>query len=417
MAKYIFLCGMYYPRSSANGVCCKNIVDALIKQGNEVTCIVNDDVTRKKDEIIDGARVVRIRTRLQYRLLEWCHYHQNSRYVDCISRIASLINKIQLFIMAPFWPCISPGYTRRFYKTARRLLNQEKYDAVISAYTPIDTLYAGYMIKKDFPEIRFVPYYLDALAGGWGPTVWSKSKTEHRTRNLESKIDAVSDLVISMQSSKVYHTENQLPNSDIIRRYFLDVPTFVPTENKQEISARDNVSTIKVLYSGSIHFPDRDPRPVLEYFVPICNKHNVELLFMGSNNCPSIFAEYSKKTNNRIRVIGQFSHKEAVEQLKLADILVNIGSTNPNTVTCKIFEYMQLMKPIISTYRINNEPSIPYLEKYGCYFLLNEIDNNFENHLEELVDFILKPPTIPCVDFSMVFYNNTPQAFIDLLNM
>lgn len=408
---------MYYPRSSANGVCCKNIVDALVKQGNDVTCIVNDDMTRKSDEIIDGARVIRIRPRLQYRILEWCHYHPDSKYVNLIRRAAAIINKVQLFIMAPFWPRISPGYTRRFYKTARKLLKQEKYDAVISAYTPVDTLYAGYLIKKDFPEIRFVPYYLDALAGGWGPTIWSKSKIEHRTRTLESKIDAVSDLVISMQSSKVYHTENPLPDADMIRRYYLDVPTFVPTEDKSETHVRDNASSIKVLYSGSIHFPDRDPRPLLEYFVPICNNYNVELLFMGSNNCPSIFDEYSKKTNNKIRVIGQFAHKAALEELIRADILVNIGSTNPNTVTCKIFEYMELMKPIISTYRINDEPSIPYLERYGCYFLLNEKSgDNFENHLKELADFILKPPAIACVDFSKVFYYNTPQAFIDLLN-
>ena len=69
MAKYLFLLGMYYPRSSANGVCCKNLVDALVNAGHEVTCIVNDDITRSKDEYIDGAHILRIKARLHYRML------------------------------------------------------------------------------------------------------------------------------------------------------------------------------------------------------------------------------------------------------------------------------------------------------------------------------------------------------------
>lgn len=409
---------MYFPRSSANGVCCKNIVDALIQNGDEVTCIVNEDITRTNEEIVDGARVIRVKARLQYRLMEWCDYNRETTVTKLIKVIAGIINKMQLFIMSPWWPRISPFYTRRFYKAAKKLIVQEKYNAIICAYTPIDTLYAGYLLKKEFPQIRYIPYYLDALAGGWGPTIWSKEKIDSRTRGLESRIDEIADFVISMQSSLTYHNAYPLSNSDKINRYFLDVPTFLPKSGEEStISNKKNSGIIRVVYCGSIHFPDRDPRPLLNHFIPICNNHNVELVFIGSSNCPNIFYDYSLKANHKIRTLGQMAHEKAMEYLESADYLINIGSTNPNTVTCKIFEYMQFRKPIISTYKIGNEPSIPYLEKYGCYFLLNENDDcDFEKHNKELSDFIMSKHQINDQDLSQTFYLNTPQAVIDLLN-
>lgn len=416
MAKYLFLLGMYYPRSSANGVCCKNLVDALVNAGHEVTCIVNDDITRSKDEYIDGAHILRIKARLHYRMLEWCYYHPDSKFNKVISTFANIINKAQLFVMSSRWPRISPSYTKRFYKMAVSEHAKKKFDAVIAVYTPVDTLYAGYLLKKRCPGIKFIPYYLDALAGGWGPTKWTKEKINKRTRLLEQKIDAMADIVVSMKSSESYHRMFPLSGTDD-RRVFLDVPTFVGIEDTGKSTKNKGNGKITVLYSGSIHFPDRNPLSLLKHFAIICNKSNVELLFMGSNNCQYIFDEYSQLSNGKIRTIGQFSHSEAIQKLRNADILLNIGSTNPNTVTCKIFEYMQFRKPIISTFSIENEPSIPYLEKYGNYFLLDERpESDFQKINDKLLAFLLSEKTVEYKNYESIFYLNTPKAFIDVLN-
>lgn len=416
MAKYLFLLGMYYPRSSANGVCCKNLVDALVKAEHEVTCIVNDDITRSEDEYIDGAHILRIKPRLHYRILEWCYYHPDSKQKKIIKVLANIINKLILFIMSPYWPKVSPCYTKRFYRKAIHEHVKTNFDAVIAVYTPVDTLYAGYLLKKKYPEIKFIPYYLDALAGGWGPMKWSNEKINKRTRLLEQKIDAVADIVVSMKSSEAYHRMFPMIESEG-KRVFLDVPTFVEIKDSGISIECKNKKNITVLYSGSIHFPDRNPLPLLKHFAIICNKLHVELLFMGSNNCQHIFDEYEKISNGKIRTIGQFSHSEAIQRLRSADVLVNIGNTNPNTVTSKIFEYMQFKKPIISTFSIENEPSIPYLEKYGNYFLLDErSESDFQKVNEQLQTFLLSNKTVEDKNYESIFYLNTPHAFIDVLN-
>lgn len=415
----LFMAGMYYPRSSANGVCSKNVVDELIRQGYNVTCIVNSDSTRKNEEYIDGAHIYRVKPRLSYRLQEWCHYNSHSKLRKVVETFAWIVNKIQLLIMSPFWPYISPLCTLRFYKKAKRLCRETEFSFLISVYTPMDTLYAGYLIKKKYPSISFVPYYLDALAGGWGPKMWSKKKIDRRTRLVETKINEVSNLVISMKSSEIYHQFAPLTDENSFRRIFLDVPTFII--EKREIVENIKMShcdSINVLFIGSIRFPHRDPRPLLKHFAILCQNNNIELNFIGTHNCPEIFSEYEKKSDGKIKHLGQFSHDDAMEKLKRADFLVNIGSTNPNTITCKIFEYMQFHKPIISTFTIENEPSIPYLKKYGCYFLLDERPNkNFDVINNQLLSYILSKPKVEDKNYSKIFYLNTPTAFVDTIKI
>lgn len=414
MANYLFLVGMYYPRSSANGVCCKNIVNELIKQGHRVTCVVNADINRGKDEYIDGAQVLRVKPRLSYRLQEWSYYHPESRYTLLINKLGSLLNKISLFTMYIFWPKISPRCTYRFYKRAQKICSIEQFDAVVAVYTPIETLYAGYLLKRKIPEIKFIPYYLDALAGGWGPSKWSSKKTDRRTRKLERKIDIIADMIISMRSSEKYHTTYPLTEINLNKRIYLDVPTYV--ENTIHTVKSDNKSCqITVIYSGSIHFPDRDPRPLLRHFLKLCEDLDVVLVFIGNNNCPFIFEDYSKKSGGRIKLLGQLSHENAVLRMQEADFFVNIGNTNPNTVPSKIFEYIQFGKPIISTYLIEDEPSIRYLKKYGNYFLLDEREtSDFETQNNKLRDFLCqKDDFAERNDNKALFYENTPQAFID----
>ena len=304
-------------------------------------------------------------------------------------------------------------------KTAKLLKLRKflfEFSFLISVYTPIDTLYAGYLIKKKYPSISFVPYYLDALAGGWGPKMWSEKKIDRRTRRIETKIDKLSNLVISMKSSENYHQSAPLFDVNSIQRIFLDVPTYIDKRETLENIKTSHSDSVNVLFIGSIRFPHRDPIPLLKHFVLICQSNNIELNFIGTHNCPEIFNEYEKKSKGKIKYLGQFSHAEAMEKLREADFLVNIGSTNPNTITCKIFEYMQFHKPIISTFSIENEPSIPYLKKYGCYFLLDErSDKNFEVINNQLLSYILSKPKVTDKNYSEIFYLNTPKAFVDTI--
>jgi hypothetical protein len=414
MQKLLFILGMYYPRYSANGLCSKNVIDKCVSEGFDVICIVNADSKCSDGEVINGARVYRIKPRLYYRISEWCEYHPDSHKRQLLLIVAKTLNRLKLALMSPFWPLIAPLYTYRFYKKARALHKKEHFDVVIAIYTPIDSLLGGHLLKRKYPEIKFIPYYLDALAGGWGPMKWNMRKREKHTRKWEELINRNADLVISMESSKQYHSQNPISLMKIIHRCFLDTPMFLPTETQVKIES-DGVSHItRALFAGSIHYPQRNPLPLLEIITRVCHLCDIEFIFVGACNVTHLFQKYSEQSSGRIKHLGKYQHEQVLKLEETANFFINIGSTNPFTIPCKIFEYMRFRKPIISSYAIEDEPSIPYLKKYNHIFLVDERSADIESIAQKLACFIKenKNANIELGSFKKDFYANTPEAFV-----
>ena len=410
--KILFLLGMYYPKYSANGLCCKNVIDECVRCGLEVICIVNSYNGNKSDFELDGAKIYPIKPRITYRLMEWCEGHPKSKLKRIIILFSNIVNKIQLALGYFSWPYISPLYTRSFLKKAEYLHKKQAFDAVISVYTPIDSLYAGYKLKSKFSNLIYIPYYLDALAGGWGPNQWSVKKKERRLRFWEKRIANKADAIFSMESSKAYHTQFPLPNNINEKRFYLDVPMMLPSiANKTKRGLKKYA-----LFAGDLSYPRRDPIPLMEVFAPICKDLNIDLYLVGPYNIQSIFTPYIEATGGRIHLLGKRAHEEVVELEQNAEFLVNIGSANPNVIPCKIFEYMRFRKPILSTFSIDNEPSIPYLKKYGCVHFIDERISYAESS-NALKSFILQADKMCFSDdyCQNLFYLNTPKAFVDTL--
>lgn len=401
MKKILFLLGMYYPNYSANGLCTKNVVDELVKDGCDVTCICNSSGKNNKNENIDGANLYYIKPRLHQAINMKSDPFENPKIKKICQKVAILLSKTQLFFMAEFWPLISPLYAWAFYAKARELYKTEKFDMIVAVYTPFESLLAGYLLKRKYPEIKYVPYYLDALAGGWGPSFFTKKRIEKNTRRWEKKIDEVADYVISMHSSENYHIEN--PICSIEKRIYLDVPVM----KKQYIC---NNEKAYAFYAGGLNYSGRGVEELLEIFSIVCSKIEMKLLLAGPCKNPQIFDRYRKMTNGRIEYLGTLSHEDVISLEKEAKYLVNLGSNNPYTIPSKIFEYMRFGKTIISTYRREDEPSIEYLDKYKNVIYIDE-RLPFEQSASKLLEELQTSKAKENIDLEKVFYANTPMAF------
>lgn len=407
MKKILVMCGMYHPNYSANGICVKNIIDEFINRNYDVTCICNDYGTFKNNDIQDGCKIFRIKRKLLQRMEDYFA----SKKLKSFLKITSFLKQIQLFFNSWRWPFVSKAYTYRFYKKACKLHKKNRFDIVISVYCPIDSLYAGYLLKKKYEKIFFIPYYLDALAGGWGPKSWSEEKTNERMRYYEEKIDSVSDLIISMKSSKKYHVSNEILNYNK-KRYYLDVPLLKESVTRAKEAKKNNTYG---LFVGNMSSSHRNVRFILDFFLQYCKKYNIDFYLIGDTKSNNNFEQYENDSNGRIKYLGKKGRDEVAALEKNASFLVNIGSINPNTVPGKIFEYFSYNKPIISTYSIDNEPSIIYLKKYGNYYLLNEKNIITDQVLESVNSFLNSNITKKRVNIYKFFYDNTPAAFVDLI--
>ena len=201
-----------------------------------------------KIEKIGGVQVYRIRPRFTYRLFEWCEYHKQKKIEKLVRKTAEILNKLKLVLAFPFWPFISPLYARRFYREACRLHKQEPFDTVVAVYTPVDSLFAGHQLKKKFPELKFIPYFLDPLSGGWGPKQFSRKTVLKRNTRWESFLVSNADHIISMKSSWAHHEKNNADKPYFNKIIYLDIPLL-----RNEIQIADGKKNI--LYIGAIRYP------------------------------------------------------------------------------------------------------------------------------------------------------------------
>lgn len=405
----LFILGMYHPQYSANGVSCKKVIDECIREGYSVSCVVNDYAGEKKEDVIDGANVYRIKHRLYDRVIQWCGRNTDKAYVGLVRKFAFVANKLKLIITSPTWPIVSPLYSYRFYKKAKELVEKEEFDAIVSIYTPVDALLGGYFIKKKFPEIKYIQYFLDSLSGGYGPKQFSKERTIKRGLRIESKVFEEADKIVLMKSSE----EHQMKyNSRFCDKFiFLDIPMLSEPEEIIEESNQD--ATVKLLFVGSLSANVRNPETLITALENIGND-NISCEFVGNITCKDKFNNLKKLYGDRLILTDFINHDDLLEKIAQADILINVGNLISTMVPSKIFEYMSYGKPIISTFDIENEPSKKYLEKYPLALLLSKNDCAGDN-AQKIQEFIKDTAKKRVVfeEVENVFRLNTPKAFID----
>ena len=387
--KILFILGMYHPRYSANGVSCKKVIDECVNRGYDVSCVINDYANEKKEDVIDGAKIYRIKHRLFDRVIQWCDRNTHKPYSEIIRKVAYVVNKLKFIIMSPTWPIVSPLYCYRFYKKAKKLMKSEQFDAVVSVYTPVDALLSGYFIKKKFPEVKYYPYFLDSLSGGYGPKLFSEDRTISRGLRIEDKVFEKADKIVLMKSSEEHQMKYNYKFND--KFVFLDIPML--SEPEQTGDENTKSSTIKFLFVGNLSSSVRNPETLISALENI--------------NLKNIYGE-------RLIFTDFINHDDLLEKIIQADVLINIGNLISTMVPSKIFEYMSYGKPIISTYDIENEPSRKYLEKYPLALLLSGEDSAVENaqKIQEFIELEGRK-RVEFKDVEKLFALNTPKAFTE----
>ena len=414
MKRILFL---FNEELSANGICAKAVIKELQKKGYEVECISNQEINLPNEETVSGVRYSRIKPRLTYRLMSK-KLHENGVKGKLISTLGFLLNKLKLIMSIPTWPLISFSYTFRFYKTAKQIYKQRPYDMIITVYSQIDTLIAGYLIKKKYPNVKFTPYFLDSLSGGYGPKMFTNKWTIKRGKKWEKIILRQADLIIAMQSSKSHHKKYSM-NEDYYKKIiFLDIPLLI---NNQNLISNDKFlseDTINFVYVGSIPCHIRNPKYILEVFSRL-NIGDCTFTIIGTNTCPDVFIKALENSGkNKIRVLDPKPHNEIISILSHSDFLVNIGNSLNTMIPSKIFEYMSFGKPIISTSSIFDDPSKEYFKMYPLTVSIDEDWNKIDQNVMMVERFVNDNlnETVNVDEIQKVMYENTPKAFVDVIN-
>ncbi|WP_159459808.1 glycosyltransferase [Scatolibacter rhodanostii] len=399
---------------SANGICCKAVMDELVMHGMQIHCISNREYHMKKEFLENEIHFYTVKSRLTYRIDSYINHKVLPHFWNRIlSAFKFAINKMKLLLTYPIWPLIAPSYTSRIYRKAKKICREEKINYIIPVYTQIDTLIAANLVKRKMLEITYIPYFLDSLSGGYGPKIFSKNWLVKRGLKWERILLNKADKIIAMESSKEHHKEYSVDENYYNKFVFLDIPLL--KKPRFNLATKQHDSKIKtIVYVGTLPEGIRSPKYFLKLFAQLTNL-NWQLWFIGTDQCGLLNAAAAK--DPRIHIVGRCTHQQALEYEAQADILLNIGNTNPSMTPSKIFEYMSWGQKIVSTYPAKDDPSNMYLKKYPNALLLDESDTNYLKTAETLVKFIENSDLVNISQDQLTdtFYKNTPSAFVEAI--
>ncbi len=398
--------------TSANGICCKAIMNEFQKKGASVYCITNKEANLKDDNFSEnGINYFTVRPRTIYAINSFILANKAKKPLFCklLKAFNFLINKIKLFLIYPIWPLVSPLYTNRMLKLAKNICKENNIDVIVPVYSQVDTLIVANNLKKENPEIKYVPYFLDSFSGGSGPKMFSTEWIFNRGIKWERKLLPSADKIVMMESARKHYDLKCKSEEYYPKIQYMDLPLFENREYTQEKN-----EDITILYAGTLPVGVRSPKFFLEAFTRI-DDDRLKLKFVGDDSSPDL--AYFSERDERITYSGRCTHKEVLELEKHATIFLNIGNTLTNMTPSKIFEYLSWNKPIISTMPIDNEPSACYLEKFPLALLLNEKDLSVDEAAEIIKKFIDEnyDKKVSEEFLNETFKNNMPQSFVDLV--
>lgn len=406
MSKILFLAGAYYPEPKANGICCERVIHALQQRGHQIDMVAFAPAwPGPKGAEIGGVEIRYVPGSMYYRTLR---AEETGQLKGNRLRLKKFQLKLAHLLSAAAWPNYAPLANIQFYRQACQLQEENCYDAVVAVNAPFSALYAAAKLKRKYPGIKYAAYFLDALSGGAFPAYLTKKYALERGLAWENKLLHWADSVLVMKA----HVPHLEQHRDKIRYgskiTVLDIPLICPVPALP--SARDGKTHI--IFVGSINTSLRNPMYVLKMVERI---PNCVVDFYGSVDKPELIKEFV--TNGVVVVHGKVEHEEALRAEQKADVLLNIGNQNASLVPSKIFEYMSTGKPIITTCPIENEPSLPYLKKYGLCFEVYEESEKLQENAEKLSAFLhkVKGQFVSARFIEETFKDNTPGSFADAI--
>lgn len=415
MAKKILFTIQWYPSVlSANALCDENVIRALNATGDyDITCLVYSTPETKTCETIEGVKVIRFRKGLLWDAVIKAKKEPTWKHAQGILRINRIIQRIKQLFLIPIYPIFEPIAILKFAKKAIHLHSKEHFDMVISEHNGIDSLMAGFFLKRKDSRIKYIPIFWDPLHGKEAAKYLPRFYSMKKQKRLEKRILQFADKAVFMESMKAFHDNNGIDYID--KGVYLSFPKLVKPSNISAHNEYTKKGMINIVYSGILNLPDRDPSRFLDLLSRSSYAKRINLIFFCTGSGRSTVEEFSHTFLGNVMISSYIPVDTLKSVYQSADVLLNIGGPNPNMVPSKVYDYMSSCRPIVSTYYIDNESSKSILERYPAALLL-DLRAEAEANVSLFDEFIahLSEYKINFGEIESRYIKNSPQCYVEL---
>lgn len=409
--KILFTVDSYINMATANGVCVKEVIGALIREDYEIHVLCFHHGNEPDDEIIDGIYVHRMRPDVVNQL-RYAYEKRKKGLLQAIFKTAmKCLNRLETAAFLLVFPMRSPAFAMRCYYKVKMLHKKYRFNTVVASYCPFETVYAGYRLKKaEGKKLKLITYCLDSISNQTIKIQLPNGMLDKIGWNWEKRFFNISDLVINMKC----HEERY--NQGRYQRYrkkmcIADIPQMV--DHQLESICSDNRRTIKAVYAGILR--ENLIEDIFGLINGFLSAEEMDLYVYGRSTISSVQRYLSKKALSGVHFEGFVPHERILEIENKADILISMGNTGIDFVPSKIFEYMSFGGKIIHFYNYDKDAALPYYNLYPNSCCI-DVRSNKEDNIQKLKLFMdMEEKRIPFSKINEIFYMNTPNYTADLI--
>jgi len=370
--KIVFICGGYYPNTSATGNCVRVIADMFTEQGYDVHVICKSAEIQNKQEFYRGQYLYRV---------------TNERLSGGVRLATStnrgLFHKVQVFCYKVRWALY--GLARKdglddtladaYYQQLVEIEKNGTIDAVVPCCMPAESLIAALRYQKDGYLGAVFPLLYDPYSENvnFFRFAWSHRLRKGNARKNENQLFSVSREVFYVDNWKEYF--RRYPYENAVR---VEHPLVV--KRAAAPAALTGRTEVNAIYQGEINYQMRPPTAMLDLFCYIAQKDpSVSLHVCAYGNASKEVADAAEEYPDSIQFYGRVSKEQADGYYDAADVAVILANKNKQIVPSKIFECVSSGYPIVYLYFSEDETSYQLLKKYPMVYFLRQADKTSES--------------------------------------
>lgn len=410
MKKILFLTDMWSPQPTANSICVNNIASVLKKRGWDVYVNAFKTNNYQTKETIDGINVEYTDPSISRKFLIKSTIVSNKRKKKFFENIGIILNRITRLLCIACYPIASPLFAIRWYKKALKQIVDNDIEYLVSVNAPLDSIATGYFIKKKYPNIKWIAYYIDS-GSNYGKEqnfLWLKKRLQKKSMDWENKVLNIADKIIVMEGHSNFYMNN-LNEGNLLKLDVLNVPLFDFNNIVEDNVVRNNHQKEIWTYTGTIARKIYNPTKLLSWFSKYAENHNAELHLYGSTNIEDFLLENCD--DKTFFYHGLVPHSNISDILKESDVLIYFTSENLDSVSGKFFEYLMYKKPIVYM-GVKDDINFKQIKKYPLGLAIDQ-DTYYQT---KKIDEVINIDTDVSNNFlKKIFYTSTPDSFVDVL--
>jgi len=393
MKKVLFLT-YYWPPS---GKASLHFPLQLIKHLNEfgwkstVATVAEDTFTQKDDsllaEIPSDITVHKIKTFEPFNLYRKFIGKKDSEPLIASETISkekkNFAHRLSIWIrMNLFIPDARIGWYPFAVKYLKRLLQEEKFDAIITVGPPHSVHLIGLKLSKLF-HLPHVPIFIDP----WVDIVYYK---DFKRSGITVSVDKYFEKNVLANAGHIIFVTKSMAEDFIARYPFVQNKSTVlywgyNEENFTGITNRTHSTEDKVLLHAGNIFDYQNPKRLWKYISDrVAQGEKLKLQFIGTVS-PEIKESIVQAGLEQVtEFLGFLPYQEVINKMCSSDYLL-VCTTEKRHVPGKLFEYLRAQKPILCFGDEN--PEVAELIRIGNAGMYLEYQNNGEIFFRELHSF------------------------------